>query len=328
MVSDSVFAHSVPAKTEKLPTISIAMCTYNGSRFLREQSESFLNQSRQPDHLVVCDDCSNDGTRSLLQEFARRSPFPVDLRFNTNNLGISRNFEQALLACPGDFIALSDQDNRWHPRKLQRLSELLIANPQAGYVSSNAELIDDQGKILTQTLWDVQKLDALTLARLSPSERRHYLVQSNCLNGATMLVRREHLWCFLAPIPSTWLHDHWIGVLSEILNCTGLTTPELLTQYRIHSGQMIGIGSRGWFRNRQTDAEKSQKFGVQEQRYRDLLSHLKSQILPQVPEASDWFDVIQTAQQRLMERIEDERLPWWQREWKRIRGHYSSKRVA
>jgi glycosyltransferase involved in cell wall biosynthesis len=322
VLPDSDFIQSAGTKTAKVPTISIAMCTYNGDRFLREQSESFLNQSRLPDHLVVCDDGSTDGTRSLLLEFARRSPFPVDLRFNTRNLGIARNFEQSLLACTGDFIALCDQDNRWHPQKLQHLSELLEANPQVGYVSSNAELIDDQGQSLHQTLWGVQKLDAETLAELSPAERRDYLVQSNCLNGATMLLRRAHLWKFLAPIPTTWLHDHWIGVVSEILNCTGFTTPDLLTQYRIHSGQMVGIRSRAWFRPRQSPAEKARRFVQQETRYRDLLSHLETKILPVVPEASVWLDVIQRAQQRLAERIEDERLPWWQREWNRMRGQY------
>ena len=123
-------------------TISIAMCTYNGDRFLREQSESILNQTRLPDHLIVCDDGSTDTTRSLLEQFARKSPFPVELRFNSRNLGVTRNFEQALMACRSDFIALCDQDDLWHPRKLERLTEVLEANPQAGFACSNAELID------------------------------------------------------------------------------------------------------------------------------------------------------------------------------------------
>jgi glycosyltransferase involved in cell wall biosynthesis len=319
-VSPDSAAQSVGTNSAKKPTISIAMCTYNGDRFLREQLESFLNQTRLPDHLVVYDDGSSDGTRLRLKEFAQTSPFPVDVRFNARTLGITRNFEQALLACTGDFIALSDQDNRWHPRKLQSLSELLEANSQAGFVCSNAELIDDRGQSLHRTLWDVQKVDAETLSRKSADHRRDYLVQSNCLNGATMLLRREHLWNWLTPIPTTWLHDHWLGVLCEILNCTGCTTPDLLTQYRLHAGQIIGIENRKWFRPRRTAAEKTKSFLQQEQRYRDLLVHVEERILPLVPEASAWIDVIHRAQQRLVQRIEEEQLPWWQREWNRKRG--------
>ena len=328
MVPEAFSVPSTKPKTARVSTISIAMCTYNGGRFVREQSESFLNQSRLPDHLIVCDDGSTDGTRSHLMDFARRSPFPVDLRFNQQNLGISRNFEQALLACKSDFIALSDQDNRWHPQKLQRLVGLLEANPQAGYVSSNAELIDDRGQLSPQTLWDVQKKDAQTLARLSAAERRDYLVQSNCLNGATMLLRRELVWKFLSPIPTTWLHDHWLGVLCEMLNCTGFATPDLLTQYRIHSGQTVGIRSRGWLRPRPSPAEKFQKFVQQQQRYLDLRSHLETKILPVVPAASIWIDVIERAQERLKERIDAEHSPWWTREWNRLHRQFFPKRVA
>ena len=50
--------------------ISIALCTYNGADFLREQLRSIGEQSRQPDELVVCDDCSTDATVEIVSEFA------------------------------------------------------------------------------------------------------------------------------------------------------------------------------------------------------------------------------------------------------------------
>ena len=51
------------------PRVSIALCTYNGARYLQEQLESIALQSRLPMELVVCDDQSTDNTISILKRF-------------------------------------------------------------------------------------------------------------------------------------------------------------------------------------------------------------------------------------------------------------------
>ena len=76
--------------------ISIALCTYNGEQFLREQLESFTCQRRLPDELIVSDDRSTDGTVSIVERFASQAPFPVALVVNDENLGSTRNFEKAI----------------------------------------------------------------------------------------------------------------------------------------------------------------------------------------------------------------------------------------
>src|ERR1017187_5313662 len=45
--------------------VSVAMCTYNGARFLNDQLESIASQSRLPDELILCDDCSSDDTVAI-----------------------------------------------------------------------------------------------------------------------------------------------------------------------------------------------------------------------------------------------------------------------
>src|SRR5687768_16857497 len=122
--------------------ISVAMCTYNGAQFLRAQFESIIAQSRRPDEIVVCDDCSTDETRALLNQFAADSPIPVLLHFNEQNLGSVMNFEQAIRMCTGDVIALSDQDDVWREDKLQLIEQAFHKTPEAGLVFSDAELVD------------------------------------------------------------------------------------------------------------------------------------------------------------------------------------------
>lgn len=302
----------------RLPTISIAMCTYNGERYLREQLESFTNQTRLPDQLVVCDDGSTDSTRLILKDFARTAPFPVELRFNTRTLGISKNFEQSLSKCTADYIALCDQDDRWLPNKLQCLADLLEANPDAGYACSNAMLIDKHGRPLQHKLWDALRVDPPTLVRQDARVRRAYLVRQNCVTGATMMLRREKLRNFLAPLPASWVHDHWLVVLCEILKCPGCLTPELLTEYRLHPGQTIGVESRNWFQRYRSVAERAKRCLRTEQRYFDLQAHLETTELAKGPELAIWTEVLRRAQQELADRRKELELPWWQRKWIRI----------
>ena len=86
---------SLPAETMH-DTISVALCTYNGARFLEQQLASLEAQELRPDELVVCDDRSTDNTVQMLESFARTAPFPVRIHVNPVNLGSTRNFDRAM----------------------------------------------------------------------------------------------------------------------------------------------------------------------------------------------------------------------------------------
>ncbi|HEV2835287.1 MAG TPA: glycosyltransferase, partial [Pyrinomonadaceae bacterium] len=98
--------------------LSIALGTYNGAVYLKEQLESIAAQTRTPDELVISDDQSTDDTLRLIEEFAATAGFPVPLSVNESNLGTAKNFEKAISLCRGDVILLSDQDDVWHSDKL------------------------------------------------------------------------------------------------------------------------------------------------------------------------------------------------------------------
>src|SRR5688572_3171861 len=98
--------------------LSVALCSYNGARFIHDQLSSIARQSRLPDELVICDDRSSDNTIAIIEKFAVDAPFPVRSHVNPTNLGSTKNFELAISRCCGDFIALSDQDDIWHQDKL------------------------------------------------------------------------------------------------------------------------------------------------------------------------------------------------------------------
>ncbi len=60
-------------------SISVAMTTFQGARYLQRQLHSILEQSRRPEEIVIFDDVSSDATWQILTEFARNTLVPVRL---------------------------------------------------------------------------------------------------------------------------------------------------------------------------------------------------------------------------------------------------------
>lgn len=129
-------------------TVSLALCTYNGEKFLLEQLQSFLAQTRQPNELVVCDDVSSDRTLEILNEFAQCAPFPVRIFVSDMTLRSTKNFEKAIGLCEGDIIFLSDQDDVWFPDKLARMLTIFEEDAGVGAVFLMERLLACNLKVL------------------------------------------------------------------------------------------------------------------------------------------------------------------------------------
>src|SRR5574344_2136916 len=98
--------------------ISLALPTYNGEKYLREQLDSIFNQTMVPEEIVVVDDRSTDSTIQILEEYKQK--YGLKYYINEQNLGYNKNFEKAITLCQGDYIALCDQDDVWLPEKIEK----------------------------------------------------------------------------------------------------------------------------------------------------------------------------------------------------------------
>jgi hypothetical protein len=220
--------------------ISIAMCTYNGGRYLQRQLDSFAAQTHPPFELIVCDDGSTDGSLLLVESFAGKVAFPVRIFKNERNLGSTKNFEKAIRLCEGELIALSDQDDEWYPDKLERMHRLFEELPEALASFGDAEIIDDDSVAVGRRLW---KTVYFTPARQYPYVDGDIVLTLLRLDyiatGATMVFRSELRERFL-PIPESWVHDAWISWVSALLG--GLAPlPSPTIGYRVHTEQQIGV---------------------------------------------------------------------------------------
>jgi glycosyltransferase involved in cell wall biosynthesis len=223
--------------------ISVAMTTYNGSRFLTEQLESIATQTRLPDELVVCDDRSADDTVSVLERFAKQAPFPVRVFVNDRNLGSTKNFEQAVSLCEGDVIALSDQDDIWVRSRLHKTAALFAERQSIGLVFGNADIIDQNAMRTGSCLWQHSRFRSLQRLQLSHGRATQALLNHNVVTGATMAFRSKFREVIL-PIPETWVHDGWISlIISFFASIVAINEP--LIQYRQHPDQQLGPSDSG-----------------------------------------------------------------------------------
>lgn len=224
-------------------SVSIAMCTYNGSRFLPEQLAGIAKQIRLPDEMVICDDGSSDATPEIVEDFSRSVSFPVRFVRNEENLGSTKNFEKAIALCTGDLIALSDQDDIWLPEKLVRQAEILERSPEIGGVFSDAELVDDQSKSIGATLWARFLFTPQKQKMFSSGKAPTVLLERNVVTGATLMFRSDLRALFL-PIPKIWYHDGWMAWMMALYSRLAFI-PEPLMQYRRHTDQQVGAGVLG-----------------------------------------------------------------------------------
>jgi glycosyltransferase involved in cell wall biosynthesis len=219
------------------PSISIAMATYNGAAFLKDQLASLGAQTLLPTELVLTDDCSTDATLEIARDFARAAPFAVHIHQNPARLGYRANFMRAMSFCSGDLIAFCDQDDVWHSNKLAMMISY-FGDPDVLLVHHNAQLINAQGRSLGP-LWPQ--------APQPPIANPLTLEPWFTVLGFTQMFRRaigemSEGWSrSIAPNvdghPMT--HDQWIVFLASALGKVAYLHANL-AQYRQHASNTEG----------------------------------------------------------------------------------------
>ena len=222
--------------------ISVALCTYNGERYLSEQLISIARQDRLPDELVIVDDGSSDNTLALVRQFADTAAFTVRVLENPQNLGSTKSFERAAKACTGDIIVFSDQDDRWREDRLAKTEAYFADNPDMDAVFSDAELINGDSERIGRRIWQEVAFTPEAQTRWNQGEACQMLFFGYVVTGATLAIRRSAL-SRLTPFPTHiqfLIHDAWISLLLSLHGTIGFID-ECLIFYRQHAQQQVGF---------------------------------------------------------------------------------------
>ena len=220
------------------PRISVALCTHNGGRFIEQQLRSILAQSRRPDEVILSDDASSDDTVAIARAVLEAGGVAFRVLENAPALGVTANFEQAVLATSGELIALSDQDDVWMPDRLATMARE-FDRPGLLLLFTDATLVDESGVPLPHSLFDSLELRPATLAAIRSGDAFGTLLRRNVVTGATVLFRRELL-DTAVPFERGWLHDEWLAILAAAREGIDWNAGRLI-DYRQHGSNQVGV---------------------------------------------------------------------------------------
>ncbi len=215
---------------QKIEKVSVAMATYNGERYIREQLETILVQLDKNDEIIVSDDGSTDRTLEIVKGLGDKRIKIIDGPKN----GIKQNFANAIMNSTGDFIFLADQDDVWMPNKVAIVREAFRKN-NCTCVVHDAEVFDSaSNKIIEPSFFAWRKSGKGIFKN----------IWKNTYIGCCMAFRKE-MKKYILPIPNNIkMHDQWIGILCE-KHGKSVFIPDILLKYRRHGGNQTEMQRGG-----------------------------------------------------------------------------------
>lgn len=215
--------------------ISVALCTYNGEKYIKQQLESIIDQTELVNEIIIGDDGSTDKTIQIAKEVLEDAKIDYKIICNTVNLGFCKNFENVISHTKGDIIFLSDQDDVWESDKVEVMIRDFDHNENSLVIFSNANLVNENMERLPGTLWDAVYY---TEKENKKSEWFELLLSGNYMTGAAMAFRRS-LFEQTKPFPKNVYHDEWLAVHAALYGDIEKEERKLIN-YRQHGKNVCG----------------------------------------------------------------------------------------
>ena len=209
--------------------LSVAMITYNQERFVAQSVESVLAQRVNFDYeIIIGDDCSTDGTRTLLTDFRRRNPERIVLILRQQNVGPMRNIESTLAACRGQYVAILEGDDYWTSAdKIQKQVDFLDSHPECAVCCHRVKFMYETGS---------PEVDVHPLLAAGPYVIED-LLKWNFVMTCSAVMRRD-----LTDRPPSWLSEMKVGDWARTVLAARHGTIELMDEimaaYRVHGEGM------------------------------------------------------------------------------------------
>jgi glycosyltransferase involved in cell wall biosynthesis len=215
------------------PKVDILLATYQGAAYLEEQLESLIDQDYPHFSILIRDDGSKDKTLEIIKAWEKKYPAIIrQIPSDEEKLGATGNFNALMLASTADYIAFSDQDDRWLPGKVSEQMKALL-NLEDGnqhtpaFVFCDLKYCDASLNVIHPSLNQKDHLDPHQV-------QTHQLLMQNVPYGCAMMINRALLKA-ATPVPKTaLLHDHWLALSASLLGKISYQ-PEALLLHRVHS---------------------------------------------------------------------------------------------
>lgn len=200
--------------------ISVAMATYNGEKYIKEQLDSILCQLEENDEIVISDDGSKDRTIEIIKSYEDERIKLIDGPHN----GVKQNFANAIRECTGKYIFLSDQDDIWIKEKAEKVLQTFEKQKCTCVVHDCIVFNSDTNKTLHESFYRFRNSGSGILKN----------IWKNTYIGCCMAFDGK-MKEYILPIPNDIeMHDQWIGILCEKKGKSVFIEDKLI-KYRRHS---------------------------------------------------------------------------------------------
>ncbi|WP_440553404.1 glycosyltransferase family 2 protein [Vescimonas sp.] len=208
-------------RSESTPLVSVIMPAYNAEKYIEQAIRSVQKQTVRSWELIVVDDRSTDKTAEQIRRLAAEDMRIIPVYSETNH-GAAESRNIALRQCRGEFVALLDADDVWHPQKLERELER-ARETDADLVYSSYAMIDEQG---TRCFSDFIVEESTDLQSM---------LNCNTIGCSTVLMKAKVL--EKRPFVTDFYHEDYVMWLSLLqAGCKAVGVRDILVDYRVARG--------------------------------------------------------------------------------------------
>lgn len=229
--------------------VSIAMATYNGETYIKEQLDSLKNQIYPIDEVIIRDDQSKDSTVSIVKAYIETNGLTHwNIEVNRENKGFIGNFFGVVENTTGDIIFMCDQDDVWKPNKVQEMVNYLQAHPHVEALNTAVLLIDEKGAPIPikkrRGYCNANILHKVVKENEAEDIDFSFLVKGNVSPGCTMCITKslkEKILPFKELCVAHKFPHDWFFNLVASLDHQVVFYNKPLTGYRMHENNTIGL---------------------------------------------------------------------------------------
>ncbi len=212
---------------------SVLISTYNGEAFVEEQLASLLEQTVQPDEVLIVDDCSTDDTYAKIQTFLAQNRLDGwKLSQNEHNRGFRANFRALVEAATGDIVFFCDQDDVWGRRKIETCLDVMACRPDVNLLCT--DYICSSSRPEQSSLTPAVPCGDWNIEMVHPHKGKPYIWL-----GCAMAVRASFIREILPYWADGWAQDECVWCMAEASG-SSVILHEVHLWHRVHGGNATG----------------------------------------------------------------------------------------
>ena len=217
--------------------ISIVMPAYNCEQYISQAVESVIKQTYEEWELIIIDDCSKDGTYTLIKNIAEQDS-RIRIYQNDKNIGVGKTRNRGIELAAGDWIAFLDSDDLWEKMKLEKQIHLLEQEFQAKFIYTGSAFIYADGTVIDYILHVPKRIN------------RSQLLKQNLVSCSSVMIRKEYMQKYPMPGQKDIHEDFavWLNVLEDEKYAYGIDEPLLIYRKSENSksGNKLKAAKMNW----------------------------------------------------------------------------------